>query len=247
MTVVDEERQVAPFATPEELAFVDIGEELGHLRRHGVGLLPLAPSTVSTVSPDGEHAFVRTRLREGNWLVSFRLRADRSGHQRVVEVVVLAGDEAGTSGLTRAALTDHTLLGLLDIAVDDAEHHRHAYSDNAEAVVTALLEQWRGDARRTGARRDRLAYAALAARYAGLVRDGDRKPAATLGRYLGRSPVTISQRIREAREMGLLSRVPAGIAGGRITTEALQLLTDAASSENAGGPAHRSTTDNTEE
>jgi hypothetical protein len=72
--------------------------------------------------------------------------------------------------------------------------------------------------------RDDVAYAALAARYVELVQAGDRAPAATLAHQLGMSSVTVSQRIREARQRALLTHTDPGTAGGQLTEKALSVL-----------------------
>lgn len=73
--------------------------------------------------------------------------------------------------------------------------------------------------------RPELDYAILAAVYARRVEQGDRRPVAYIAEVVGQSTVTVTQRVREARAMGLLTPVAPGKAGGRLTPQAEALLT----------------------
>lgn len=97
--------------------------------------------------------------------------------------------------------------------------------------IDRLLEPWRTSARGAVARRSEVAYAALAARYVELVERGERHPGKVLGESLGMSPVTLAQRVREARSepLGLLTPATQGRAGGFLTDKAKRLLIEAAS------------------
>ena len=81
-----------------------------------------------------------------------------------------------------------------------------------------------GDNLRTGRRgRPPAAYAALAARYVELLKEGRGLP--DLARDLNLSASQVRNLLYTARQKGLLTEAPRGKAGGRLTEKAEQLLT----------------------
>jgi hypothetical protein len=181
----------------------------------------LAPDA-RVMGPYKDGFYALSRLPEG-WFLGLRLLPQGEPFP-VVESILLLVDRDQATGLTTGILRDVPLGEIMKNARRDASAVRRVISDEAAARVDEWLAPWRTGARGSRTKRPNVAYAALAARYVELVRQGERAPAATLARQLGVSAVTISQRIREARELGLLTRTTAGTAGGELKPKALSLL-----------------------
>lgn len=96
-------------------------------------------------------------------------------------------------------------------------------------TIEQHLNAWRASTRGSRSRRSDLAYAALAARYAELVANGEHKPTQIIADELGLSPTTVSQRVREARRepLSLLTETKHGAAGGNLTSKARNILRQA--------------------
>lgn len=180
---------------------------------------PLAPGLLTSAKADGFH--VVTRL-EGGWLLGLRL-VRRAGRHEVVEAQFLSFQAEG-AGLSTGFLRTVPLGQIIDAARAHAAEVAEVISGEAAARLFELLEPWRRDARTSDVTRDETSYAALVARYVELVSRGDRKPADTIGKELGMSAVTVSQRVREARQRGLLTDAPPGKPGGDLTELAYHLL-----------------------
>ncbi|GAA4361974.1 hypothetical protein [Angustibacter luteus] len=184
--------------------------------------LPAAPQAQTHVEDDR----ITTMCRLGeDWIIGIEFVRDELDLDRPVELTILAARSDSDVALTTSVLRAIPLGQLIDAARAVSRDASVLY-DAYEAAIAEELIVWTQDARRTGAKRSGLAYAALAARYADLVARGDRKPAETLGAELDMSPVTVSQRIREARQSGLLTPAVPGRASGRLTREAVRLLGD---------------------
>ena len=125
--------------------------------------------------------------------------------------------------------SSHDLVGL-DAGLEECRSLASRFATMVDSI-DALLAPWRTNARGSVTRRSEVAYAALAARYVELVNSGERHPGKALGQQLDMSPVTVAQRIREARgvPLGLLSPAVHGTAGGVLTDKAKALLVEATS------------------
>lgn len=161
--------------------------------------------------PDRDSVMVMTG--DGVVLVATRLRRRASGWS-VMEVAAVSSD--GDDEPDTGRLPD-VIVACRDLA------DRFTQLSN---VIEKHLTPWRTSTRGQGARRPETSYAALAARYVELVNTGERHPAKVLAAELGMSPVTVSQRIREARTqpLGLLTDATHGAAGGMLTEKAKRLL-----------------------
>lgn len=199
-----------------------LSEAMGRLRVEGHAPYTVLAPGVRVMGPYKDGFYAVSRLPEG-WLLGLRLLPEGDVFP-VVETTFLAMDDHEADGLTTGVLRDVPLGEIIKKARFDAAAVRRVVSDEAAARVEEWLASWRVGARGSRAKRPNLAYAALAARYVELVREGERAPAAILARQLGMSAVTVSQRVREARERGLLTRTAAGTAGGELTPKALGLL-----------------------
>jgi hypothetical protein len=184
----------------------------------------MAATPEASVGAYGDGFYSLTRLDDG-WILGLRLVLQR-GVYEVVEAIFMAVEEDGTGGLTTGNFREVPLGEIIKNARYQAASIRNVVGGEAAHRVDQWLAPWKVPARGSRVKRDDVAYAALAAKYVELVGEGDRSPAATLGRTLGMSAVTISQRVREARERGLLTNTATGTAGGELTEKALSVLTN---------------------
>lgn len=184
--------------------------------------IPESPDCSMSSYDDGYYCLIR--LPDG-WVLGLRL-LPRRGVFEVMEAIFLAVDEDGTGGLTTGLFRDVPFGEIVRNARAKAADLHEFVGDEAAARAADFMGQWRTSARGSQRKRSDVAYAALAARYAELVRAGDRSPAATLAVELGVSAITVSQRVREARERKLLTHTPPGTAGGELTEKAISVLTN---------------------
>jgi len=194
---------LAPVRWPSELLEA---WATGHLETRWVARDADASGALLALVP-GERLVCAARLvpDDGGWSLS--------------EVATRA---AWSSSVEVAALAD--LPDLLAEAVEVAQ-----IFDSILDAVERLLAPFRTNARGSQQRRPESAYAALAARYVQLVAAGERHPGKVLAAELGMSPVTLAQRIREARSepLSMLTEARPGAAGGALTERARLLLLDA--------------------
>lgn len=78
--------------------------------------------------------------------------------------------------------------------------------------------------REKGRRKSRRWYAEVARLYAALVAAGATRPIPTMVEMMGLAPATVSGAVRDARQMGFLTKTRSGRAGGRLTAKAERLL-----------------------
>lgn len=81
------------------------------------------------------------------------------------------------------------------------------------AFVQERLEAWRDKT----SRKTNVEYAALAAKYAEQIRQGNPRATATLAEFVNMSPAVMAQRIKEARRRALLTPGEQGKASGALT------------------------------
>jgi hypothetical protein len=92
------------------------------------------------------------------------------------------------------------------------------FEGEAQAAATDL-------AQRPGRRgRPDSAYLPIAVRYAQLVEAGDKAPNRTMAAEMGRDRQQIRDLVRRCRERDLLTKGKRGLAEGRLTDKAIELL-----------------------
>ena len=165
----------------------------------------------------GDRKDVLALIADAGMFVGLRLHADE-GQWICKELAICAGADSH--------VTPDGLSAVNFVEVTRAAAELAADLVGGAKVVEQLLAPWRVNTRGSGKARDDIAYAALAFRYVQLVNAGERHPAKALGQQLGMSPVTVSQRIREARNepRNLLSESTPGSAGGQLTDKAQRII-----------------------
>lgn len=120
---------------------------------------------------------------------------------------------------TLPAVDSETMQGDAEKAVLNARERRRMaaeqlveLADNA-TFIQERFEAWRDKA----SRKSNFEYAALAAKYAEQIREGNLRATATLAEFVNMSPAVMAQRIKEARRRALLSPGEQGKASGTLT------------------------------
>jgi hypothetical protein len=113
-------------------------------------------------------------------------------------------------------------------ALVEAAHRQHRWTEDlgldpvSRTVLLRDLERTFEEGGRTGD----LTYARLADQYLRFVDAGSKRPVAALAEYLEITSQTVSERLRTARNRGILTSSGSGQAGGSLTEKGLQLLAD---------------------
>lgn len=161
-----------------------------------------------------EHALLGFPTDSG-WAIGVRVNFTET-EWSVGEVVALP---AGTTrDLPR--LDSPVLHSYLDQAVTRARGRRSAMISNLESTranaefIESRFNTWRDKT----APRGNVEYAALAAKYAEQIREGNTKATAALAEQVGMSPSVMAQRVKEARRRLLLTPGEQGRASGALTS-----------------------------
>lgn len=183
-------------------------------------------------NPDGPGVFVNWELTTAlDWWVLAHVVL-RDGSLDIVELSIHPGgrpdgefwDYAPAGGLP-ARLLSRTPWATLLKAIRQVAASRMMAD---VAIPPEEARQWRESVRpkkrEPRSDWDEARYAALAREYAKLVGLGESKPTKVLGNNLGYSATTINQRVREARDLGLLTSSSPGRAGGSLTKKAKAIL-----------------------
>ena len=164
-------------------------------------------------------------LRHGvEWIVGFRLHqpTPHSAWNVAEFSVKRTGRMATMNGNDIRELPLGDLMARARRLASDASAHRKSDLKKSPLVrpsaarMRPFLER--------GATRTERDYAALALEYVLLVRDGSRRPSEELAVKYDGSAGTWTNRIVEARRLGLLTPVKRGEAGGALTSKAEKLL-----------------------
>ncbi|WP_374152891.1 hypothetical protein [Pseudarthrobacter sp. WHRI 8279] len=151
---------------------------------------------------------------ESGWAIGIRMEVSEN-EWSVTEILALPGE--ATQGLPD--LSTPAFRSYLDEAATRAKGRRSAMNSYLESTranaefIQSRFETWRSKA----APRRNVEYAALAAKYAEQIREGNTKATATLAEQVGMSPSVMAQRIKEARRRLLLTRGEQGRASGTLT------------------------------
>lgn len=171
------------------------------------------------VHADAEQALVA--MWEFPWIVGVRL--SDAGEATLVHDVLIRSIAEGGYGESADDWQGPSLAGILAQAAAilraqrEGEQKRLTHLNEHEQRTAELFNAWKVKARKRGPAE----YAALAARYVQEIDKGNTAPVETLANELGLSPVTVAQRIREARSKKLLTDPAVGSTGGRLTPLAL--------------------------
>jgi hypothetical protein len=138
--------------------------------------------------------------------------------------IVPAGDSIPAGGVTASTLR-RLQIGELRKALEAQARHLSGQlgEQSSELLGQHGLAELAHEASAPAARDDRY-FARIAARYAELVAEGNKRPTPVLAGELGRPESYVTFAVRDARKRGLLTPTTKGRAGGRLTPKARRLL-----------------------
>lgn len=188
----------------------------------------LTGTSLVTASDDGSFLVALKHAR--SWRVGFRLRRPNARVGRW-ELVEFSARRSGSGSMTAADVRGLPIGNLLAearnlLSASTTKPPSRGRLLRPSDLDTVSLAPFLTDARSSGPRTD-ADFARLALVYVGLVAEGNRAPARTLGdRYAPTGPKAgaWANWFSEARRRGLLSKVRPGEPGGYLTAKAERLL-----------------------
>lgn len=194
---------------------------------------------------DPSSDFLWLEVPDPIWTVAYRLIVQSQGiavaEIRVYPTEPATEGDAGEWSREADRVPDGGLSGRRLREIGVSEHQRLASEVTAkfrEAMGEPRFDAFMGDrvlsdqqlgslsnaSELSSDRATRLAQ--IAGLYVSAATAGDRSPVASVADQLGMSRPSVRDRLHDARELGLLERTVPGKAGGRLSTEALELLAE---------------------